>query len=71
MNRLAAIAAFAALTTPASAQVEFGPTEAGDAAVAAFKMINSNFEDADCPSVTEAKRLEDGSVYAICSNAEV
>ena len=70
MNRLATIATFAALATSASAQVQFGPTEAGDAAVVAFKVINSNFEDADCPAVRVAKWLEDGSVFAICSNGE-
>jgi hypothetical protein len=70
MNRFAAIATFAALTTSASAQVQFGPTETGDPAVVAFKVINSNFEDADCPSVRVAKWLEDGSVFAICSNGE-
>jgi hypothetical protein len=58
------------VTTSASAQIEFGPTEDGDPPVVAFKVINSNFDDTDCPSVMEAKRLKDGSAYAICSNGE-
>jgi hypothetical protein len=70
VNRLATIAVFTALTTSASAQTQFGPTEAGEPAVVALKVISGNFEDADCPSVKEAVRLKDESVYAICSNGE-
>jgi hypothetical protein len=70
MIRSAAITALVALATSASAQSELGPAEDGDPAVVAFKVINGNFDDTDCPSVTQAKRLKDGSVYAICSNGE-
>ena len=54
---------------PANA-IDTGPAPAGNPFVVALKLIRDNFEKSDCPSVTKAKRIGDGSIKASCSNGE-
>jgi hypothetical protein len=59
-----------AWSAPAFAQFQFEKAAAGDPVIVAFSVINSKFEDEDCPSVKGANRLSDGSILAVCSNGE-
>jgi hypothetical protein len=56
--------------TPALAQFQFEKAAAGDPVIVAFGVINSKFEDEDCPAVKVANRLGDGTILAFCSNGE-
>jgi hypothetical protein len=50
--------------------LETAPAPAGKALVVARKVIGDNFDKSDCPAVTKASRLKDGSIRATCSNGE-
>jgi hypothetical protein len=45
-----------------------GPAPAGDASTIARKVISQN--ELPCPKITNAARLKDGSIKAVCSNKE-
>jgi hypothetical protein len=47
-----------------------GPAPDGEPAVVAQQVILDNFDKADCPLVTDAKRLGDGSIKTACNNGE-
>ena len=42
----------------------------GNTAAVARAVIRENFEPSDCPSVSDARRLGDGSIKASCSNGD-
>ena len=53
-----------------SAQGITGPAPQGEATMVAQEIILRNFDKTDCPLVTAAIRLGDGSILAECSNRE-
>lgn len=59
----------AASIMPAWAQ-QSGPAPSGNPAVVAQRIIHANFDNKDCPLVTKADRLGDGSIKAVCNNGE-
>jgi Flp pilus assembly protein TadD len=71
--RSAVLTAF--LTTAAmpalAAQLSVEPAPDGDPKVVAAAVILLNFDPAYCPRVAQARRLDDGSIKAACSNGEI
>jgi hypothetical protein len=55
---------------PTLAQVGIGPAPDGEPTVVAQGIIRENFDPPDCPLVTRAFRLGDGSIKSFCNNGE-
>src|SRR5450631_2592779 len=53
-----------------AASVAFGAAPEGEPKTVAWRIIQANFEPKDCPKITSASRLGDGSIRAACSNGE-
>lgn len=50
--------------------LDTSPAPDGKPVEIAQRVIWDNFEKSDCPKVTSAKRVQDGSITAKCSNGE-
>ena len=65
------VAASVIIATPVLAtEISIGPAPDGDPALVAQQIILENFDPPDCPQITGATRLADGSIKALCSNGE-
>jgi Flp pilus assembly protein TadD len=67
---LAGFLTFAAVPALA-AQLSVEPAPEGDPKVVAAAVISQTFDTSYCPSVARARRLDDGSIKAACSNGEI
>lgn len=60
-----------ALAAMAQTSVRLGPAPSGNPAAVAHKAIREQFDSGVCLAVSQAARLFDGSIRAVCSDAAV
>jgi hypothetical protein len=68
--RVVLTSAIIALIATTGAVAQIGPAPPGDAIDIAQQAIQENFTINDCPYITAALRLGDGSILTACGNGE-